>query len=153
MSFNNRNFNNNPLNELITEIRRANSLKEVFLPEKYALADGWAYKTANVLLARSRDNSKKGMNVNQIRKIYNELRSIADNIKMNNKLDDDSKNRIMLIMPQVAYAKGRGVVTQEFYNLMKECISLKKIKQKEDFISFFNFFKAVVAYSSMVKNS
>ena len=52
-------------------------------------------------------------------------------------------------MPQIAYAKGRNLITWPFYNLMKECINPKKIRDKEDYKSFVSFYTAVVAYSKM----
>jgi CRISPR-associated protein Csm2 len=135
----------NPLKDLIKEIQRANSLKEVFTPEKYALPDGWAYKTADTLIGNN------AMNTNQIRKIFGELKSIEEKLKREKSLER-CKNDILLLMPHVAYARGRGVVSQNFYDLMKECITLKKIKEPKDFEAFVKFFTAVVAYSSVVKS-
>ncbi|RKD31283.1 type III-A CRISPR-associated protein Csm2 [Thermohalobacter berrensis] len=140
----NKNYRN-PLSQLIKEIQKAKSLKEVFVPEKYALPDGWAFKTANTLIGSN------AMNTNQIRKIFGELKSIEEKLKREKDLDK-CKNDILLIMPQVAYALGRRVVSKNFYDLMKECINLNKIKEPEDFIAFVKFFTAVVAYSSVVKS-
>ncbi|HHW70294.1 MAG TPA: type III-A CRISPR-associated protein Csm2 [Clostridiales bacterium] len=134
----------NPIQDLISEIRNANSLKEVFTPEEYALPDGWAHKTAKRL-------SKQAMNSNQLRKIFTQLKSIEEKIdrNKNNELTDAQINEILLIMPQIAYAKGRDLIPWEFYDLMKECITPKKLKDKDDFKSFVNFYTAVVAYSKV----
>jgi CRISPR-associated protein Csm2 len=134
----------NPINEMISKIRGARTLKEVFTPEQYALPNGWADKTARSL-------SKQAMNSNQLRKIFTQLKSIEDKVdrNKNNELTDAQKNEILLIMPQIAYAKGRDLIPWEFYNLMKECITPKKIKDRDDYKSFVNFYTAVVAYSKV----
>lgn len=134
----------NPINDLIAEIKKADSLKEVFVPEKYALPNGWAHKTAERL-------SKDAMNSNQLRKIFTQLKTIEENIDRNkdNQLTNEQMNQILLLMPQIAYAKGRNLITWPFYNLMKECINPKKIRDKEDYKSFVSFYTAVVAYSKM----
>ncbi|WP_025640919.1 type III-A CRISPR-associated protein Csm2 [Schnuerera ultunensis] len=134
----------NPINNLISEIKKAQSLKEVFIPEKYALPDGWAYKTAENL-------NEKAMNSNQLRKIFTQLKTIEESVNRNkeNKLTNEQMNQILLIMPQIAYARGRDLIPSTFYNLMKECITPNKIKDKEDYKSFVGFYTAVVAYSKM----
>lgn len=141
---NNANQNrDNSLNELINEIKKSTSLKQVFTPEKYALEDGWAYKTAKSLL---KNNS---MNSTQIRKFFTELKEIEKKLKLEKDLNK-CKNEILLLMPQVAYALGRKVVPKGFYNLMSECINLDKIKEPDDYFAFVRFFTAVVAYSKIV---
>lgn len=135
---------NDPIKEMISEIRGAKTLKEVFAPEEYALPNGWAHKTAKRL-------SKQAMNSNQLRKIFTQLKSIEEKVarNKNNELTDAQKNEILLIMPQIAYAKGRDLIPWEFYNLMRECITPKKIKDRDDYKSFVNFYTAVVAYSKV----
>lgn len=136
----------NPINNLISEIKEAQSLKEVFIPEKYALPNGWAYKTAESL-------DKDAMNSNQLRKIFTQLKTIEENINRSkeNNLTNEQMNQILLLMPQIAYAKGRNLIPWPFYNLMKECITPNKIKDKDDYKSFVNFYTAVVAYSKIVR--
>lgn len=134
----------NHMNELINEIKKSNSLKEVFVPEKYALPNGWADKTAKSL-------RKNAMNSSQLRKIFTQLKTIEDKIDKNrtDKLTNEQMNEILLIMPQIAYAKGRNLVPWDFYNLMKVCITPKKIKDKEDYKSFVSFYTSVIAYAKL----
>ena len=136
-----------PIDSLISEIGRAQSLKEVFIPEKYALPNGWAYRTAKSL---SKD-AKDAMNSNQLRKIFTQLKTIEESVNRNqeNELTNEQMNQILLIMPQIAYARGRSLIPSPFYNLMKECITPNKIKDKEDYRSFVSFYTAVVAYSKI----
>lgn len=140
---------NSPIGELIDEIKKANSLKEVFIPEKYALPGGWAEKVVNSL----RKGKDASMNSNQLRKIFTHLKTIEDKVERNKdgQLTTQQMNEILLLMPQIAYAKGRDLITWDFYNLMKECITPKKIKDKEDYKSFVAFYTAIVAYSKMNK--
>jgi len=136
--------NYNPLNEIIDAIRGANSLKEVLIPEKYALPGGWAEKTAMELI--SRGNKGEGMNNHQLRKIFIQVKNIEGKILSDKTKFHSYKNEIFLIMPQVAYALGRKVIPQNFYDLMKECIKPSKIKEAEDFLSFVDYFTSIVAY-------
>lgn len=133
-----------PIQDLISKINRADSLKKVFVPENYALPNGWAHKTAESL-------SKDAMNSNQLRKIFTQLKTIEEKVDRNkdNELTDEQRNQILLLMPQIAYARGRNLITPPFYNLMKECINPEKMKDKKDYKSFVSFYTAVVAYSKM----
>lgn len=144
-----RSNNASPIGELIDEIKKSKSLKEVFLPAKYALPGGWADKVVSSL-GRGKDAA---MNSNQLRKIFTQLKSIEDKVARNKRdnLTVEQMNEILLLMPQIAYARGRGLISQDFYNLLKECITPDKIKDKEDYRSFVRFYTAVVAYSKMSK--
>lgn len=145
-----KNYNRNhdrktsPIDELLSEVRKAKTLKEVFVPERYALPGGWAYLTAELL-------KKDAMNTNQLRKIFTQLKNIEGKIDnaRSEKLLPEQINEILLVMPQIAYARGRDLIPYDFYNLMKECISQYKIKDKEDYKSFISFYTAVVAYSKL----
>ncbi len=133
----------NELKNIISKIEEANSLKEIFKPEEYALPRGWAETVSKVLI---KGNKKEGMNNNQLRKIFTQLKGIETQLKQNEEKFDKYKNNIFLIMPQVAYAFGRNVITKEFYNLMKACIKPNKIKAPKDYYCFVSFFTAIVAY-------
>ncbi len=170
----NNRTSNNPIDELIRKIRNASTLKEVFIPEKYALPGGWADSIASILInddKKKQDKNKKkaSMNSNQLRKIFTELKNIQKNIETEQKniqenmekdeapkskdenfiLNNELKNQILLLMPQIAYARGRELISESFYNLLKECISSNKIVDKKDYDSFVEFYTAVVAYSKM----
>ncbi|HHV45567.1 MAG TPA: type III-A CRISPR-associated protein Csm2 [Tissierellia bacterium] len=138
---------NNPIEEVIREINKANTLKDAFIPEKYALPGGWADKVASNI-GRGKD---AGMNSNQLRKVFTQLKAIEEKVNRNSddKLTREQMNEILLLMPQVAYAHGRSLISTHFYNLLKECITPKKIKDREDYRSFVKFYTAVVAYSKM----
>jgi len=141
--------NASPIGELIDEIKKSKSLKEVFLPEKYALPGGWADKVVSSL-GRSKDTA---MNSNQLRKIFTQLKNIEEKVDRNkgDNLTVEQMNEILLLMPHIAYARGRGLISPEFYNLLKECITPQKIKDRFDYKSFVSFYTAVVAYSKMSK--
>ena len=91
------------------------------------------------------------MNSNQLRKIFTQLKTIEDSVDRNkgNELTNDQMNQILLLMPQIAYARGRNLIPKDFYDLMTECITPKRIKDKEDYKSFVGFYTAVVAYSKL----
>lgn len=146
---------NNPIDELIREIKNANTLKDVFTPEKYALPGGWADSIASIIIIedskKKQENNKKkaSMNSNQLRKIFTQLKNIEKKLDEKQKLDENLTNEILLLMPQIAYTRGRELISESFYNLLKECISSNKIMDKEDFKRFVKFYEAVIAYSKM----
>ncbi|NLW40891.1 MAG: type III-A CRISPR-associated protein Csm2 [Tissierellia bacterium] len=135
------------INELINEIKKANSLKEVFIPEKYALPGGWAHEVVSSL-GKSKDVA---MNSSQLRKIFTQLKNIEEKVARNtdDNLTSEQMNEILLLMPQIAYARGRNLISIGFYNLLKECITPEKIKDRKDYKSFVNFYTAVIAYTKL----
>ncbi len=139
MAFNHNKNKSGPLQGIIDSIKKANSLKDVLVPEAYALPFGWADKAAKNL-----NKQTSALNTNQLRKFLSELKSI--DLVANKDNYDQYKHKIFLLMPQIAYAHGRKIVNRDFYNLMKECITPTKLKTYDDFKAFVNFYVAIVAY-------
>jgi CRISPR-associated protein Csm2 len=51
-----------------------------------------------------------------------------------------------MMMPMLAYAKGRKLIPQSFYDLMKICFGAEKCKTVEDFNQAVSFLEAILAY-------
>lgn len=79
----------------------------------------------------------------QIRKFYDELFRIKTLIK---NLNDYKKYYpyIAMVLPKVAYSRGRELISEEFYKFMKW--GIENSKNLEDFEVFMNFFEAIIAY-------
>ncbi len=91
------------------------------------------------------------MKVNQLRKVFSELKNIELVLKRQGKKDSDDFNdpRLSLLIPQLAYAKARKLIREDFYELMKVVIGDKKttkIKKVGDYRRFVEFMTAIVAY-------
>jgi len=87
----------------------------------------------------------KDLKPTQLRKIFHHVKDLQK--ELNN--DPDKKfdrSKVALIMPALAYAVGRGLIPNDFYEVMKMVFGAEKCKTREDFITAANFLEAVMAY-------
>ncbi len=152
----NKQFNNggkrrakeSPYKDIVKLIKDGDSLSSIFKGDEglkrltLASDEGWSYKIAR--------NTEK-LKTNQIRKILSEVKSILDELRNSTNLTDDSKKRVFMIVPMIAYASGRGHVPKDFYELIKECLTFKNIKTIEDFKAFDEFITNIVAYKKVLE--
>ncbi|NLH40175.1 MAG: type III-A CRISPR-associated protein Csm2 [Elusimicrobia bacterium] len=100
-------------------------------------------------IAEKLNSDSKSNKPTQIRKFYDELLRIRGLIKN----EEDFKKQlayIYMIKPKVAYAKGRKLVSDVFYDFINLCINENKIKTLQDFDVFLSLFEAVIAYYKML---
>lgn len=124
--------------ELLACLRDKNKPLAELPVDKFAYEGGYADALAL---------SMKSMKVHQLRKFFGEIKSLEKQIQEGSKLDGEVREEIALLIPTLAYAKGRELITQEFYDVMK--LSLQKIATSADFCKFSKFLTAVVAYSKL----
>lgn len=105
-------------------------------PEDYAEKDGWADVVANT-------NTKNEMKATQLRKIFHYVKDLKREFEKNKNFN---RAKVALLMPSLAYAKGRGHLPEEFYNLFILCFGQDKCKTAADFNSAANFLEAILAY-------
>lgn len=126
-------------NNLVQKIKSAPKLSDVLTPKEFAPIGGWADKIAFEL-----KSAKPKLNTSQLRKIFTEIKSICDDREVLK-----NKTRLYLLYPKLAYAKGRELMPEVFYNLIVAC--LDKLKDgkadEEDFKNFGDFMTAIVAYN------
>jgi CRISPR type III-A-associated protein Csm2 len=127
--------------EIKRKIEELNSLSEL-KPEDYALEDG---------IAASIAQNMGEMKFTQLRKFFGHIKKI-ETTKIRGKLESESINKsdIYFLMPELAYGVGREVITKDFYEIMKICIT-KKIGTVKDFKRFVELLSAVIAYYKMRK--
>jgi CRISPR-associated protein Csm2 len=147
--------------EIAKKIREGQSLASVLKPEEFAKPCGYAEKIVEEL-----GNKLK---TSQLRKIFTEIKNIYEAQKKktasskdeskkdeskDEKIKDEIKVRIYLLYPKLAYAKGRGLMPDAFYELLNACLDklVEKGSKEEDFESFFQFITAIVAYSKKHEN-
>lgn len=101
-------------------------------------------KIADIIAQRRGD-----MKFTQIRKFFGEIKRIEK--KNRNKRLDESvdKTDIFLLLPELAYGFGRKVISREFYEVMKTCLTGERIKTVADFRRFVDLLTAIVAYYKM----
>ncbi|AEB09562.1 type III-A CRISPR-associated protein Csm2 [Desulfobacca acetoxidans] len=128
--------------KIIDEIKEKNQFSQITI-EEFAPEEGWANSIAKELKDKRR----------QLRKVFAQIKDIEKKIKKMNEQDELNEPKIFLILPQVAYARGRNLIPVDFYNLIKIIIGTKgkgtKLKKVEDFRRFTDFMTAVVAYSTL----
>lgn len=109
--------------------------------EAFAPDGKWAYHIAKFL---GRD-----MKITQLRKVFNTLKQIEIDLKGKEKDDPFQNPKLYMLVPQLAYARARGLIEQDFYNLLRKVIgdaNTTKIKTVGDFNRFVDFMTSIVAY-------
>src|SRR5690606_34164913 len=93
------------IKEVVQKIRALRSMKDLN-PEEYAVEGGWAD-----IVAKEAD-----IKATQLRRIFHYVKDL----KLKYQRDPDKFNRasISMLMPMFAYAKGRGHIKQDFYELL-----------------------------------
>ncbi|MEM4368625.1 MAG: type III-A CRISPR-associated protein Csm2 [Candidatus Anstonellales archaeon] len=128
--------------EIINFINNSDNTMSNLSPDDYAVENGAAYVVAK--------NVKDKMKINQLRKFFTRIKSIDNEIRMKKEDNNFDASKTVVLLPELAYAYGRGLITREFYDLMKICLSETKIKTVKDFKRLVDFLSAVLAYHKML---
>ncbi len=127
-------------NEVLDQLKKSLGSKDFceLSYEEIAKSDGIAEK-----LGKQRDALK----VTQLRKFFDQIKKIETDISDKGWSDGVSRDFFML-RPQLAYAKGRDLISGEFYELMSFCIErVNDSKNKpEAYRRFSSLVEATVAY-------
>jgi CRISPR-associated protein Csm2 len=113
-------------------------------PEKFCREDGDAHQTAKKFLEKHK--------VAQIRKVFGVIKEIHRELrssKPEDKIPATTKNKLLLVVPQLAYAYGRDLIPKEFYTEMKGYLSDDSLVTVEDFDVLVEYLTAVLAYQKM----
>lgn len=90
------------------------------------------------------------MKTNQLRKVFSEIKRIEILVQGKDNKDDFKNSDLLLLLPQIAYAKARDLIQPDFYEIVKLIIGKgggnTKIKKIGDFKRFVEFMTAIVAY-------
>lgn len=123
----------NSIEQVIKNIKSLPSMAAL-KPEDYAKPGGYADIVAKAAKVKP----------TQMRKIFHHIKSLHREF---GKSDQPFKRaEIALVMPALAYAKGRGHIPDEFYNLLVLCFGDQKCNSAEDFEAAVNFLEAIMAY-------
>lgn len=138
------------MNEIINTIREKKSFGDIDVTE-FAPPNKWADVIARGHLGKDGKDGKdaKEMKTTQLRKVFTAIKQM--DLKVRGKRDDEifSDHTLFMLVPQLAYAKARGFINKDFYELMKTIIGdgqSGKIKKVKDFKRFSEFMTAIVAY-------
>lgn len=129
------------LKEIQDKIEKLPSLKYYDI-EEFVKFDGDADRLTD-------DLGEKDIKPTQLRKFFSALKEIELYVK-DNGWDDTAKVNFYLLMPKIAYAKGRKVISQRFYIFMKTAMnrvgSGKKEDTLEDFYRLVQFLESIIAF-------
>ncbi len=111
--------------------------------EIFAEPDGWADEFVRG------EGKGKDLNSTQLRKIFHELKDYQRQLKL--KRVEDSQNlqdrgRLALIQANLAYARGRDLIPNSFYELLNFCLSRDRCRTKADFDRLVQLLEAILAY-------
>lgn len=125
------------------KIKNLNSLKD------YDIEDFVKFGTDADKITK--ELGKEDIKTSQLRKFFAAVKEIELYVKSNgDKWDEKAKMKFYLLMPKIAYAKGRKVISEDFYNLME--VTMSKVGSGneedtlEDFKRFVQFLESIVAY-------
>jgi CRISPR-associated protein Csm2 len=125
-----------------TKIQRLESFS-LLSPDYYAVENGAAHIVAKNI-------KDKEMKTTQLRKFFGHIKKLDAQTKGKRTTDEFKSTKLSLIMPELAYALGRKLISEQFYGLIKECLNASKIKTVGDFKTFVTFLSAVLAYHKMM---
>lgn len=124
----------NKINEVTKKINKLNSLKEYDVDD-FVRFDG----DVDILTRELEDDDIK---TTQLRKFFAAVKEI--NLETKTKTWNELKVKFFLLMPKLAYAKGRKLISKDFYKLLES--AMNKVQSKEDFNRFVEFLEAIVAF-------
>lgn len=133
---------NNEIGKILDEIGKLKMLKDLSI-KLIADENGYADKVAHTL---------RNMKTTQLRRFFGAIKLIERTIEEENseKAWDEVEAEFYLLKPKIAYAKGRKLISEEFYQVLK--VSLNKIdvgtnqEKIENFKRFVKFLESIVAY-------
>lgn len=130
----------NSVQDVIRHIDSLGRFKD--LGAGYFAPEGWA---ADVVAQEELGRMK----VTQLRKLFSSIKSIDKQLKGSGTDESLPQDKIHLLLPEIAYAYGRELITANFYVLIRSCLSESKMRTVGDFRNFVRFLEAVLAYHKM----
>jgi len=121
------------------------------LPEQFNPELKIADKAAIYFFQQDEHQKKDRLKSTQLRKFFHALKDIERTYKTKKENDPFNFSDVSPVLPELAYALGRELIPREFYDLMKECLSDRKLKTVKDYRRFIEFLTAILAYHKMHK--
>lgn len=133
--YNRNNNDSGEIKEIINEINQVKMLSDISAKE-YADENGYADKIAK---------NSKDLKTTQLRKFFGAVKLIEQKETW-----DEIEVDFYLLKPQIAVAKGRKLIPQNFYKIMMALMRKVDVGSEEEkmknFDTFVKFFESIVAY-------
>lgn len=130
------------INDIEARIKKCKNLAEISV-EEIAKEDGIAEKLAK--------NFRGGLKTTQLRKFFDSIVTNEENLKTRGWKSIESD--FFMIRPNLAYAKGRRLIPDQFYRVTALCLDRvspegsTEEQKKENYGRFVELLQALVAYS------
>lgn len=130
------------ISDIVARIERCKNLVEISI-EDIAKEDGIAEKLAR--------NFRGGLKTTQLRKFFDSIVTNQENLKTKGWKSIESD--FFMIRPNLAYAKGRKLIPDQFYRIVTLCLDRvspdgsTEEQKKENYGRFVELLQALVAYS------
>jgi CRISPR-associated protein Csm2 len=131
------------IKEKIANLRTMHELQPIGFAEENGLADS---------LVQYFLSDRKELKATQLRKIFSSIKTIQRQIEPKIRKDPGfgekrfDRNDIATLLVNLAYAKGRRLIPDDFYNILGQCLSQQKLQTNEDFMRVADFTEAILAY-------
>ncbi len=128
-------------NNIVTELdRRSNeTLSQILHVKDFAGTD--------MLADRLAQQYKGKLKATQLRRLFHTIKDIERGLPRESRdLSDDELTEILPLLPELAYARGRGLIPQDFYMLMRASMGVKKLKTVADFRLLTRLLEAILGY-------
>jgi CRISPR-associated protein Csm2 len=128
-------------NNVVAELsKRPEPLSQVLEVEDFA--------EPGYLADRLARDYKGRLKATQLRRVFHTIKDIERGLRGDEKqpLAQKERARILPLLPELAYARGRDLIPQDFYDLMKACMSAGKLKTVGDFRRLTRFLEAILGY-------
>jgi CRISPR-associated protein Csm2 len=126
---------------ILDELKRQGTLSTLLPVEEFVEPQQLAYQLAGEF--------RTTLKPTQLRKIFHAIKAIERQFKGANDdkaLDQRAKVKIHRLVPELAYARGRDLIPQKFYELMCSCLSTQKLETVGDFRRLADLLTALLAY-------
>jgi len=127
------NESTSPIHDIVGAVKAMPSMRQL-QPEKFAEKEGWADRVARNSAIKS----------TQLRKIFHYVKDLKREFQKSEK--GFNRAKVAMLMPMLAYAKGRNLIPEDFYELMSLCFGQQRCSSVDDFNSAADFLEAIMAY-------
>lgn len=101
-------------------------------------------------LAEALAKAYKGkLKATQLRRFFHTLKDIERGThgrREDESLPAEIRHQLLPIMPELAYARGRDLIPDDFYRLLRACLTVQKLPTVGDLRLLVNFLTAILAY-------
>jgi CRISPR-associated protein Csm2 len=98
---------------------------------------------------------KGRLKATQLRRFFHAIKNIERGMrsyKDEDQLPAEIRGKLLPLIPELAYAQGRGLIPDDFYRLMKASLSSQKLQTVKDFRLLTEFLTAVLAYHKLYES-